>query len=54
MEWHYIALGEIAPGEPMQNDFVESFYGRMRDELLNESLFLGLDHARKLERFPTG
>src|ERR1700735_5507727 len=26
--------------------FCESFNGRMRDELLNESLFLGLDHAR--------
>ena len=43
VEWHY-----IAPGKPMQNGFVESFNGRMRDELLNESLFLGLDHARKL------
>lgn len=43
VEWHY-----IAPGKPMQNGFVESFNGRMRDELLNESLFLGLDHAREL------
>ena len=39
--WHY-----IAPGKPMQNGYVESFNGRMRDELLNESLFFGLDHAR--------
>jgi putative transposase len=31
----------------MQNGFVESFNGRMRDELLNETLFFGLDHARK-------
>ena len=30
----------------MQNGFCESFNGHMRDELLNESLFLGLDHAR--------
>jgi putative transposase len=30
----------------MQNGFCESFNGRMRDELLNETLFLGLDHAR--------
>ena len=36
----------IAPGKPMQNGFCESFNGRMRDELLNESLFMGLDHAR--------
>ena len=39
--WHY-----IAPGKPMQNGFCESFNGRMRDELLNETLFFGLDHAR--------
>jgi transposase InsO family protein len=30
----------------MQNAYCESFNGRMRDELLNESLFFGLDHAR--------
>ncbi len=30
VEWHY-----IASGKPMQNDFVESFNGRFRDELLN-------------------
>lgn len=41
MEWHY-----IAPGKPMQNGYAESFNGRMRDELLNETLFLSLDHAR--------
>ncbi|KEA09378.1 hypothetical protein CN09_17395 [Rhizobium rhizogenes] len=28
VEWHY-----IAPGRPMQNGYVESFDGRMRDEL---------------------
>lgn len=32
----------------MQNGFVESFNGRMRAELLNESLFLGIDHARSM------
>jgi transposase InsO family protein len=41
IKWHF-----IAPGKPMQNGFCESFNGRMRDELLNETLFLGLDHAR--------
>jgi putative transposase len=41
IEWRY-----IAPGKPMQNGFCESFNGRMRDELLNETLFFGLDHAR--------
>jgi putative transposase len=39
--WHF-----IAPGKPMQNGFMESFNGRMRDELLNESLFHGLADAR--------
>ena len=41
VEWHY-----IAPGKPMQNGYVESFNGRMRDELLNETLFLGIGYAR--------
>ncbi len=30
----------------MQNDACESFDGRIRDELLNEGLFLRLDRAR--------
>lgn len=41
IDWHF-----IAPGKPMQNGFVESFNGRMRDELLNETLFFDLDDAR--------
>ena len=43
VEWHY-----IAPGRPMQNGYIEFFNGRMRDELLNESLFVDLDQARRL------
>ena len=39
--WHY-----IAPGKPVQNAFAESFIGRLRDELLNETLFRSLAHAR--------
>ncbi|WP_245866544.1 IS3 family transposase [Oceaniglobus roseus] len=42
VEWHY-----IAPGKPMQNGFVESFNGRFRDELLNETLFSSLGEARE-------
>jgi putative transposase len=38
--WHY-----IAPGKPMQNAFIESFNGRLRDELLNETLFTSLAQA---------
>lgn len=41
VEWHY-----IAPGKPMQNGFIESFNGRLRDELLNETLFTSLTQAR--------
>ena len=41
IEWHY-----IAPGKPMQNGFVESFNGRMRDELLDETMFRNLADAR--------
>ncbi len=40
IDWRF-----IAPGKPMQNGFSESFNGRMRDELLNETLFFRLDHA---------
>src|SRR3954465_12373674 len=39
--WHY-----ITPGKPMQNAFVESFNGRLRDEFLNETLFTSLPQAR--------
>lgn len=41
IDWHY-----IAPGKPTQNAFIESFNGRLRDELLNETLFPSLNHAR--------
>jgi putative transposase len=43
IEWHY-----IAPGKPMQNGFVESFNGRLRDECLNEHLFNTLNEARQI------
>ena len=41
--WHF-----IAPGKPMQNGICEAFNSKMRDELLNETLFFGLDHARSV------
>ena len=34
----------------MQNGFVESFNGRMRDELLNETMFHDMSHARSTIR----
>ena len=36
----------LRPGKPIQNAFVESVNGRMRDEFLNETLFFDLDDAR--------
>lgn len=46
IEWHY-----VAPGKPTQNAFIdESFNGRLRDELLNETPFPSLNHARDLAR----
>jgi putative transposase len=41
-----VAWRFIAPGKPMQNGVCEAFNGRMRDELLNETIFYDLDHAR--------
>ena len=41
VEWHY-----IAQGKPTQNGFVESFNGRMHDELLNETWFFTIGQAR--------
>jgi putative transposase len=43
VEWHY-----IAPGKLMQNGFVKSFKGRLRDECLNEHLFSNLNEARRI------
>ena len=41
IDWHY-----IAPGKPMQNGFMESFNGKLRDECLNEHGFTSLASAR--------
>jgi len=42
-DWHY-----IDPGKPVQNGFIESFNGRLRDECLNEHLFTSLIKARRI------
>lgn len=41
--WHY-----IEPGKPVQNAFVESFNGKLRDECLNEYVFSTLAEARTI------
>jgi putative transposase len=50
-EWAYrkgIKLSFIRPGKPIENAFVESFNGRLRDECLNTNWFLSLKHARDI------
>jgi putative transposase len=45
-----VKLDFIRPGRPVQNGYIESFNGRLRDECLNGEIFFGLKDAReKLE-----
>ena len=47
-----VQLCFIRPGRPVENGFIESFNGRLRDECLNVEWFSSLDDARaKLARF---
>lgn len=43
---HPIRVIYIDPGSPWQNGFVESFHNRLRDECLNQELFLSVTEAR--------
>lgn len=48
-EWAYrngIALDFIRPGKPVENGFIESFNGKLRDECLNANEFLSIEDAR--------
>ena len=45
---HRVELAFIQPGKPVQNAFVESFNGTMRNECLNEHWFLNLTDAREI------
>ena len=48
--WKKIKLDFIRPGKPTENAYIESFNGRLREECLNDQLFLSLEDAkRKLE-----
>lgn len=38
----------IEPGKPYQNGTIESFNGKLRDECLNENLFLSLKDAERI------
>jgi len=49
--WAYhrgLRLHFIEPGKPVQNAYVESFNGKLRDECLNEHWFTSLEEARSL------
>ena len=49
---HGIQLEFIRPGKPVENGFIESFNGRLRDECLNVEVFFTLDDVReKLARW---
>ena len=51
--WAYrngVKLDFIRPGKPVENGFIESFNGKLRDQCLNTEIFFSLDQARqKLE-----
>lgn len=53
--WAYqncVHLDFIRPGRPVENGYIESFNGRLRDECLNIEVFFSLaDARRKLDQF---
>jgi len=53
--WAYqndVKLDLIRPGKPVENGYIESFNGRLRDECLNGEIFFNLaDTREKLERW---
>ena len=49
-QWAYargIKLQHIQPGKPIQNAFIESFNGTLREECLNQHWFISLADARR-------
>jgi putative transposase len=45
---HGVQLLFSRPGKPVDNAFIESFNGRLRDECLNTNWFYGLEQAREV------
>ena len=48
--WAYrtgVKLDFIRPGKPVENGYIESFNGRLRDECLNGEIFFGLADAKE-------
>jgi putative transposase len=49
---NHVNLDFIRPGKPVENGFIESFNGKLRDECLNSEVFFSIEDARqKLERW---
>ena len=49
---HGVQLDFIRPGRPVENSYIESFNGRLRDECLNVEVFFTIvDVREKLERW---
>lgn len=49
--WTYakgVRLSFIRPGKPVENAYIESFNGKLRDECLNEHWFLTMAQAREI------
>jgi putative transposase len=44
--WHKVQLDFIRPGKPVENAFIESFNGRLRQECLSANWFTNLHDAR--------
>lgn len=44
---HQIQLVFITPGKPVENSYIESFNGRLRDEFLNVNIFFSLTDVRQ-------
>ncbi len=45
---HAVKINFIEPGKPVQNCYIESFNGRMRDECLNQHWFTDIEDARRI------
>jgi len=43
-----VQLAFIRPGRPVENGFIESFNGRLRDECLNVELFVSIEEAQQI------
>ena len=49
--WAYerdVTLQFIRPGKPVENAYMESFNGKLRDECLNDNWFMSLEHAQQV------